>query len=99
MFGESLRHQPERDTLTLYPGIAGSYPNFIFDVPASQIAAFREQLTAASSAESFEKIVMQWGVRRTHPQFWEILHDFTKWHRETEPLEAGILDVNRYENL
>lgn len=99
MFGESLRHQPERDTLTIYPGIAGSYPNFIFVVPVSQIAAFGEQLTSANTTESFEAIVMQWGVRRTHPEFWEILHDFTKWHREREPLEAGIFDVNRYENL
>lgn len=99
IFGESLRHQPEKDTLTIYPGIAGSYPNFIFDVPNTQIADFAEQLKSANNAERFEELVKQWGVRRTHPDFWEILHDLTAWHQEQQPLEAGVFDINRYANL
>lgn len=99
IFGESLRHQPEKDTLTIYPGIAGSYPNFIFDVPNTQIADFAEQLKSANNAGRFEELVKQWGVRRTHPEFWEILHDLTAWHQEQQPLEAGVFDINRYANL
>lgn len=99
IFGESLRHQPENDTLTIYPSIAGSYPNFIFDVPASQISEFSHQLKSANTHKRFENIVLQWGIRRTHPQFWEKLHDFTAWQKEQQPLEAGIFDINRYENL
>lgn len=99
MFGESLRHKPENDTLTIYPGIAGSYPNFIFDVPASQISEFSQQLKSADTSKRFDSIVLQWGIRRSHPQFWEILHDFTAWQKEQQPLEAGVFDINRYENL
>ncbi|MCX4190398.1 fatty acid cis/trans isomerase [Methylophaga sp. OBS3] len=99
LFGESLRHQPEKDTLSIYPGIAGSYPNFIFDVPAADLPDFVSQLAKAEDESAFEDIVIRWGVRRTSPDFWQIFHDFTAWQREQQPLEAGIFDANRYVNL
>lgn len=99
LFGESLRYQPEKDTLTIYPGIAGSYPNFIFDVPAADIPAFVRQLSDANKQALFDEIILRWGVRRTHPDFWAIFHDFTDWQKQQQPLEAGIFDANRYENL
>lgn len=98
ILGEELRYQPEKDRLTLYPGIIGSYPNFIFDVSNADIEKFVSLLGAAENDEHFEQIVETWGVRRTHPQFWEILHDITAWQKDREPLIAGIFDVNRYEN-
>ena len=99
ILGEELRYQPEQDRLTIYPGIIGSYPNFVFDVPASQIGEFASSLGNAEKTKHFEKLVEKWGVRRTHPQFWEILHDITAWQKEREPLMAGIFDVHRYENF
>lgn len=101
LFGESLRYQPENDTLTIYQGIIGSYPNFIFNIPASQLALFKNKIKGlkADDPDAFERLVSTWGVRRTHRQFWEILHDFTAWQREHQPLQAGIFDINRYENL
>lgn len=99
MLGESLRYEPDKDTVTVFPGIIGSYPNFIFDVPASQVEHFVSLLGRAEEDEDFERIVTSWGVRRTHPQFWAVLHDFTAWQREHQPLQAGVFDVNRFENL
>lgn len=99
LMGESLRYEAEQDTLTVYPGIIGGYPNFMFDVPASDAERFASALRNAEQQEQFEQVVEQWGVRRTHPQFWEILHDITAWHREHEPLQAGVFDINRFENL
>lgn len=97
--GESLRYEAEKDTLTVFPGIIGGYPNFMFDVPADETERFATALRNAEKPEQFEQVVAIWGVRRTHPQFWEILHDITAWHREQEPLEAGVFDINRFENL
>lgn len=99
MLGEALRYQPDKDNLTVYPGIAGSYPNFIFDVPVSEIEKFSAMLSQADSAKPFEEIVMNWGIRRTHPLFWDILHDITDWQKAQQPLSAGIFDINRYENF
>jgi len=99
IMGEERRLQPERDTLSVIPGVYGNYPNFAFDVPLAEIERFSTGLSEVRDAAGLENVVRQWGVRRTHPDFWEIFADFTKYQRETEPLEAGILDMNRYENL
>lgn len=99
MLGENLRLEPEKDTLTLVPGVLGTYPNFIFQVPLDSIEAFSSRIAAIKTNEDLTAVVEQWGVRRTHPMFWSILHDFTAYQRETEPSEAGLLDISRYGNL
>ena len=99
MLGESLRYQPEKDTLTLYPEVLTSYPNFLFSLREGEVNAFVAALEQARSAADFERIALRWGVRRTHPQFWALFHDLSEHIRETDPVEAGVLDMNRYQNL
>ncbi|MCY1434876.1 Fatty acid cis/trans isomerase (CTI) [compost metagenome] len=99
MLGEAYRYQPGLDTLTIYPGVMSSYPNFMFNIPASDVPEFVEDMELAKTPENFERIVMRWGVRRSNPQFWQYFHDVSSYIRETEPVETGVLDMNRYENL
>lgn len=99
MLGEGLRYQPSLDTLTLYPEVLTSYPNFIFSMSAAQVQFFVAAMERAKDAESFERLVERWGVRRSHPQFWQYFHDLSEHIREHDPLEAGVLDMNRYQNL
>lgn len=99
MLGESLRYQPEKDTLTLYPEVLTSYPNFLFSLREGEVNAFVASLQQVRSAADFELIVQRWGVRRTHPQFWALFHDLGEHIREADPVEAGLLDMNRYQNL
>ena len=99
MLGEAYRYQPGLDTLTIYPGVLSSYPNFIFNVPAEDVPEFVEDMELARDAKRFERIVERWGIRRSHPQFWEYFHDLSQYIRETTPVEEGVLDMNRYENL
>lgn len=99
MLGEELRYQPRLDTLTIYPEVLSSYPNFLFRLPASEIDEFVRQMEGVTDQASFERIVERWGVRRSHPEFWRYFHDLSEHIRATQPLEAGVLDMNRYENL
>ncbi|MDF3931217.1 fatty acid cis/trans isomerase [Pseudomonas citronellolis] len=99
MLGESLRYQPGLDTLTIYPGVLSSYPNFMFDLKAEEAGDFVGALEKVQSPSDFDRVVERWGIRRSHPQFWFYFHDLDAYLRETEPVEAGILDMNRYENL
>jgi hypothetical protein len=99
ILGEDRRLVPDKDTLTLVPGVLGSYPNFIFDVAIDDLPAFISGMQAVKKPEDLTAVVDHWGVRRTHPDFWAIFHDFTTYQQQHEPLEAGILDMNRYENL
>jgi len=99
MLGEELRYQPRLDTLTIYPEVLTSYPNFMFSVPAGQVPEFVTALEQVSDTATFDKVVERWGIRRTHPQFWRYFHDLTAHIREQDPQEAGVLDMNRYQNL
>ncbi|WP_134675824.1 fatty acid cis/trans isomerase [Ectopseudomonas khazarica] len=99
MLGEELRYQPRLDTLTIYPEVLSSYPNFLFRLPASEIDEFVRQMESVADQASFGRIVERWGIRRSHPEFWRYFHDLSEHIRATQPLEAGVLDMNRYENL
>lgn len=99
MFGEDTRLQPERDTLTVMRGTLGSYPNFSFDVSLDELPDFITALRAVSSSEGLSQVAGKWGVRRTNPAFWEVMADFRHYVEETDPTQAGLFDINRYQNL
>lgn len=99
LLGEAYRYQPGLDTVTIYPGVLSSYPNFMFNIPAQEVPEFVAQMERAKDANRFEKIVDRWGVRRSHPLFWQYFHDLSQYIHETAPVEEGVLDMNRYENL
>ncbi len=46
MLGESLRYQPPLDSLTIYPGVLASYPNFMFNVKAKEVEDFVSAMQA-----------------------------------------------------
>lgn len=99
MFNEDMRYQPELDTLTLYPGVLASYPNFMFNLRQGELADFVDQLDAVEDDEDFTRVVDRYGIRRTHPQFWHYFHSMTRYMEANEPTQAGVLDMNRYQNL
>ncbi|MDM8349598.1 fatty acid cis/trans isomerase [Pseudomonas sp. sp1636] len=99
MYGEGLRYQPALDTLTVYPGVLSSYPNFMFSLAAQEVPEFVRRMESVRDPQAFDQLVVRWGIRRSHPEFWRYFHDLTAYIREHEPVEAGVLDMNRYENL
>lgn len=100
MFAEELRYETELDTLSLYPGVLATYPNFIFNIPDNEIDDFVNALIDVKENSELETdIIKKWGVRRTHPNFWELFHDISVYIEEKNPVGAGIMDMGRYENL
>ena len=99
LMGEERRLEPGRDTVTVVQGMIGSYPNFIFDIPQPDVGTFVSALSSVKTAAEFEAVVERWGVRRTHPDFWAIFHDMSRYIERTDPTEAGLFDMSRYENL
>lgn len=96
MLGEQLRYEPKKDTVTVAAEPLGSYPNFIFRVPAEHIKAFVDQLMTISNESERNSLVNRWGVRRTHPDFWQIFHSVSDYVRKKNPHQAGVYDLNRY---
>ncbi|OAI18632.1 isomerase [Methylomonas lenta] len=98
IFQNSLR-QPENDTLTVVPGFVGSYPNFFFNVEKNQLGEFVSLVRNATSEAELEQLYSQYGIRRTNPDIWQHADWFNQQHPLYRGLEAGLFDLNRYENL
>jgi hypothetical protein len=99
MFNENDRREREKDTLTIYPGLLGSYPNYIFHVPLDEIEAFTESLHAVQTSEQFAQLATEFGLMRTNPEIWANFQWFVDYMRETRPLEAGVYDLSRYKKV
>jgi len=99
MFGEAARLVPADDTLTVTPGYLGSYPNFLFDIPVGEIAAFANTLAAVQNDADFETLAARWGVRRTSPRLWPTVDWIHADFQRREPTEFGLFDLNRLNNL
>jgi hypothetical protein len=99
LLGESLRYQPDKDTLTVVPGVATVNPNFMFVVPDSELTDFTTLLRNEAlddRALFVERVVFRWGVRRSSPDFWSRFHALNRYLYEHDSVEAGMLDLNRY---
>lgn len=99
IIAEDLRREPELDTLTVVPGFIGSYPNFFFNIDQQQLPAFINTLKNARTQTSRDAFYSQYGVRRTHPDFWSYVDWFNEQHKRYRGERAGLLDLNRYQNL
>jgi hypothetical protein len=99
IFREEARLAPDEDRITVLPGIAGSYPNYAFDVAAGDVDAFVDALLALDRPEDLSAVASRWGVRRTSPRLWTTLDWFQDRLTEQDRREAALLDWNRYENL
>ena len=99
MFDENDRRERDQDTLTIYPGLLGSYPNFMFHVPLDKIEAFTGGLHAVQSPEQFTALASEFGLMRTNPDIWTQFQWFVDYMRATRPLEAGVYDLSRYKKL
>ncbi len=99
IFGENLRREPNKDTLTVLPGFLGSYPNIFFGVPQQQLTGFIEQLKQSSSNAKADLLYSLYGIRRTNPEIWQYFDWFNKKYHDEQPEESGLFDLNRYENL
>jgi len=96
MFKEEDRREPGEDTLTVYRGLLGSYPNFFFNVPEKEVKVFVELLHKVHDEKGFIEIIERYGISRTHPEIWEHFHWFVQYMKQLKPKEAGIYDLNRY---
>jgi hypothetical protein len=92
------RSDIDQDTMTVVKWLEGSYPNFFFSVPVSEIEKFTEHCASVRTRKDFEAFVDRYGVRRTNPAFWELADWFQDTLALKQPVKAGLLDLNRYQN-
>ncbi|MCB1676197.1 MAG: fatty acid cis/trans isomerase [Halioglobus sp.] len=98
LFREAQRRIPQEDTLTVVKGFIGSYPNQFFQFPERDLPGFVAAIAALRTERDYAALVSRYGVRRNAPWFWKVSDKFHRNYAQEQPLEAGLFDLNRYEN-
>ncbi|MEE4146732.1 MAG: fatty acid cis/trans isomerase [Halieaceae bacterium] len=98
LFREEARRLPVEDYLTVVKGFIGSYPNLFFQLPASELGTFVAQIETMQDEQDYARLVSDFGVRRTSPDFWQLSDTLYDYYRQASPAAAGLFDLNRYEN-
>jgi len=86
------------DTMSVYEGILGAYPNFFFVVKENDLENFVDIITVIKNRDDYEKFVSIYGVRRTSERFWKEADWFDAQFAKQDPIGYGIFDLNRYNN-
>ena len=98
IFGEAQRRIPEEDYLTVVRGFIGSYPNVFFQVHEKNLDHFVASIIAMKSEADYGALIDRYGTRRNATWFWRLSDKFHEYYRRHYPIEAGLFDLNRYEN-
>jgi len=98
LLSEVTNRDKKSDTLTVYKGLLGSYPNFFFNVKENELEEFTNQIIAINNRDDYEQFVGRYGIRRTASNFWKEADYFNEQFAKQEPVEYGIFDLYRYNN-
>lgn len=89
---------PDENTLTVVPGFIGAYPNAIYRVDAAELPDLRAAIRGLASEADYRKLADRFAVRRTSPRFWAVSDALNQAYVDAAPREAGLFDLNRFEN-
>lgn len=98
LLGERKELRPDENALTLVPGVIGAYPNVFLRASPAQLPAMAEAIRGLKSEADYAAFAERFAVRRTNPGFWTVSDGLVERYRRDQPLQAGVLDLNRYEN-
>jgi len=98
LLGERRELLPDENRLTLVPDVIGAYPNAFYRAGPADLPAMAEAIRGLKSEADYAAFAERYAVRRTNPDFWAVSDAVVDRYRRDQPLQAGILDLNRYEN-
>jgi len=98
--GDKLYPDPAYNTIAVYHGAVGAFPNVFFDISESQTGAFLSDMRKVSDEASWQRFRSRYGIARNSEDFWTFfdwLHEFrTKESPNNVPSEQGIVDLSQY---
>lgn len=92
--GEQI--DPQKDTIDFVKGYVGSYPNMFANVHYKDLPDFFDLLNNYNGSAEYEAKIVKYFVARDDKNFWETFDWFQEDFNKSDPLNAGLYDLNRY---
>jgi len=99
MFDESGRLDPSKDDADFIFDFVGSYPNILIDMKLEEAPSFFEMVEHYEDTPEYRRRFFHFGITRNDPRFWKAFDWFQQRFEAMHPVEAGLLDLNRYYHL
>jgi hypothetical protein len=96
LFGEEKRLDSSKDTIDIIKGSIGSYPNLFAVVHHKDLPDFFDLVVNFDSSERYLQKVKKYFISRSDPKFWKTFDWFQSHFEHSDPLNAGLYDLNRY---
>ena len=85
-----------KDRFEVHEQFIGSYPNIFIEVPFAKRKQFFDLVVNYTSTPYYNSLIKEFAVDRANPDFWNFYDDFQDHFDKEEPIQSGILDLNRY---
>lgn len=94
---EKPNRDPQFDTVAVYRGFVGAYPEVFLDIPEAKRNGLAKEIEGLRSAEDWSALVNRYAVKRNLDRFWS----FFDWVHEVkgvnwagnDPVEQGVVDL------
>ncbi len=96
MFDEQSRLDPTKDDIDFIEGFVGSYPNIFVYVKQDELNDFFDLIQNYEDTPIYNKKFSKYTINRANPNFWQVFDYFNKEFQKSNPIEYGILDLNKY---
>ena len=101
VFIESRNRDPKGDSLSLFRGFLGAYPDVFLKFNQSELEDFVAKVKAMRSEADWTRVAQQFGVRRNSADFWPHFDAIHTWKSSpqpgNDPREQGIADLRLYD--
>jgi hypothetical protein len=99
VFDENSARQPELDTLSVYQGLVGDFPNLLVRTSIEKAPEFLAGLQAVASEKQWRNWRNKYGTLRNDAEFWPLFDWFTDWNFKNQSPAAGYFDLRYYSLL
>jgi len=96
MFTEASTLNPDKDTIDFLPGSVGSYPNIFVEIKFHELPDFLDLIKNYDDSDTYKAKAKHYFISRSNPEFWKTYDWFQAHFNESDPIRAGLYDLNRY---
>jgi hypothetical protein len=96
LFKEIDQLDPSKDTIDFFDGSIASYPNYFIDLDVNELPDFFDLLQNYDGSDAYNAKIKKYGINRSDERFWGMYDWFQESFDKTEPIDAGLYDLNRY---
>ena len=86
----------DKDTIDFLSMNAGSYPNMFVDIDYKNLPDFFDLIQNYDESEVYSQKVEKYFISRSSENFWDIYDWFQAHLNKSNPVQAGLYDLNRY---